>query len=245
MTDNVYSYNSVLFTTRSANTYIVAFVTDYFVRGAWFKRPQTNDHNWHGSYVASRLGVLQHSVDTLRRLEMSECMQVYDSSSFQSAWGDVLFVNKITNHSHVLLDVGLRSPGDSFNVNGGLDHLLEESEYCLAKSTKEHCEVRLDLTLLWIVIACNALTAACLITTFLLRRFDPLATIGDAIASFMNDPEPLTAERGPIAAADIRGKDTESWHSVFAQRTLMPWRNERRQWVAAVPWRVCMSCIAL
>lgn len=239
------SYNSVIFSATSANNYIVAFVTDYFVRGAWWNRPYTEEHNWYGSYVASRLGVLQHSIDILQRLEVEDCIKIYNSPSYVSAYGDVLFVNAVSNHSQVLLNVSLKSPDHPFNVHDGVERLLKDTQYCLAQRTNEHCELRINTTLLWIVVGRNILQATCLIATFLTQRFHPLATLGDAIASFMSDPETLTAERGPISAADIRGKHTDSWHAVFAQRTLMPWRNERRFWATAVSWTTWALCIGL
>lgn len=225
---------------------MAAFVTDYFVRGAWWDR-LIAEGRAQSSWIASRLGVLQHSVDILQKLDVDECIRIYTSTTWQSAWGDVLFVNTVSNRSNALLDVGIFSPGDSFYdyYSASIKRLSEDSQYCLAQPTREHCELRINLTLLYVVIACNVLKVVCLKCTLLAPNFEPLATVGDAIASFMNDPETLTAEKGPICAADVRGKQTDNWHSVFAQRTLLPWRNERRRWAKLVYWKEWTVCIAL
>lgn len=243
------SYNSVVFGAISANTYIAASVTEEFLQDRWKGRAGMKPHDifWilypPDSFVLPRLEALHNSAELLEKLSVDECVGIYESSVFHSAWGDVLFVTPV-NHTNRVRGLYDFTPGDEFLFPSFYHNAKQEAEYCLAQRTEEHCEVRIYLTLLWVVIACNALKAACFITTILAPDFTPLATVGDAIASFMDNPEPLASERGPISAADVRGRHTASWHSVFAQRTLLPWRNERKRWATAVSrkqWSICIA----
>lgn len=242
------SYNSVVFNATSANAYIAALVTEEFTEGGGWRRTWVEGidtlSQFSGTYAVSRISDLQNSIGSLERLDIDVCTQTYESSRFQSVWGDVLFVTSSNYTSSVLGLVGLH-PGWGFSNLSGLERLWDvQAQYCLARRTEEHCEVRIHISLFWVVIACNALQAACLIATAIFPGFKPLATCGDAIVSFSTAPETLTAE-GPLSAADVREKHTENSHSVFAQRTLLPCKNERRRRGAVVSFWEWSACIAL
>lgn len=78
-------------------------------------------------------------------------------------------------------------------------------QYCLAETFEPHCTVAISTSLLSVVIVCNVVKACCLIFTLLINiRFDPLATVGDAISSFISHPDGTTRGKGPLSALDVR-----------------------------------------
>ncbi|KUJ07684.1 uncharacterized protein LY89DRAFT_742454 [Mollisia scopiformis] len=74
-------------------------------------------------------------------------------------------------------------------------------QYCLAQPVADlqtRCTISVSTNLLVAVIVCNCIKAICL-AIFLAPDFHPLATVGDAIESFMNRPDPLTLNCGPVS----------------------------------------------
>ncbi|KAG9741613.1 hypothetical protein KCU73_g8879, partial [Aureobasidium melanogenum] len=79
--------------------------------------------------------------------------------------------------------------------------------YCLAEEVEERCTVKISTPLLGTVLLCNLVKVACLACALLVRNFHPMATVGDLISSYLDDPDPYTHGQGPIAAKDVRGRN--------------------------------------
>ncbi|KAG9820342.1 hypothetical protein KCU98_g17729, partial [Aureobasidium melanogenum] len=77
-------------------------------------------------------------------------------------------------------------------------------QYCLAEEVEERCTVQISPPLLGTVLFCNLVKAACLACALLVRNFHPMATVGDLVSSYLDDPDPYTHGRGPISAKDER-----------------------------------------
>lgn len=75
---------------------------------------------------------------------------------------------------------------------------------CLAKEESGHCSILFSRPLMISVIICNVLKIACLATTLFLSDFNPLVTVGDAIASFLARPDSNTQGLGPVSCVDVR-----------------------------------------
>lgn len=89
-------------------------------------------------------------------------------------------------------------------------------EYCLATPTPSHCFIRMSPTLMYVVVACNIMKIICLVSTVLLSNFEPVATVGDAISSFIQLPDPTTSHTG-FLSRKARGVAVESQsHRWFA-----------------------------
>ena len=107
-----------------------------------------------------------------------------------------------------------------------------KAKYCLAQPTQPSCTVELFPALLYTVIACNVIKAICF-TCLIFLRFNPIITIGDAIASFLENPDPTTAGLGAMSARDVRGKwrvagnGAEYFEELNKDRV---WRNKRCRW---------------
>ena len=98
-----------------------------------------------------------------------------------------------------------------------------------------------------IVIVCNMVKVVCFIAAASTRGFHPLITLGDALASFLNRPDPHTQDLGPLSAADVRAaqeriqirqltsrrkkEDAENSKVRSSQAlALGPWTSQRRRW---------------
>lgn len=69
-------------------------------------------------------------------------------------------------------------------------------EYCLATRTPSHCSVRFSPTVLYVVVGCSIMKIACLLSTLFIRNFEPIATFGDAVSSFIQQADPITNHAG-------------------------------------------------
>ncbi|KAF9061622.1 hypothetical protein BDP27DRAFT_1428743 [Rhodocollybia butyracea] len=67
-------------------------------------------------------------------------------------------------------------------------------QYCLSETTASKCQLQFNLPLLAIVVAFNLVKVICMVIVATKMHDNPLVTLGDAIASFTNNPEPLTKD---------------------------------------------------
>lgn len=68
-------------------------------------------------------------------------------------------------------------------------------EYCLSETVEGQCSCIINLTIIWIVVACNIIKMVVMaIVAFSSTLDQPLCTIGDAINSFVTDPDPMTKD---------------------------------------------------
>ncbi|MCJ1428446.1 hypothetical protein MMC29_006356 [Sticta canariensis] len=65
-------------------------------------------------------------------------------------------------------------------------------EYCLSQSAESSCKLQFSLVIMVIVISCNFSKTFCMILTIWKPSSVPLLTLGDAIASFLDQPDPNT-----------------------------------------------------
>ncbi|KAI8305602.1 hypothetical protein K4K59_012125 [Colletotrichum sp. SAR11_240] len=113
--------------------------------------------------------------------------------------------------------------------------------YCLAESFPGNCKIQVSTTLLAIVILFNAIKVACLLTTAVFLKFEPLGTVGDAISSFLEQPDGRTANLGPVPKSLAR---EYSAYIPGSQDICFPFKGKPRRWARAVSgsrWFVCMA----
>ena len=91
------------------------------------------------------------------------------------------------------------------NAQSPENHDLTLVSYCLGSKVQARCTVELIPTFLYIVIACNAIKAVALFCMVYLK-LDPLLTIGEAVGSFLDSPDPTTEGSGALSAKDVHGK---------------------------------------
>lgn len=84
--------------------------------------------------------------------------------------------------------------------------------YCLAERVEELCTLQFNFPFAFAVIAANIVKVICM--AFMLLRYrnhDVLATLGDAIAYFLENPDPETRERCLHSRSLIAGDWKEEW----------------------------------
>ena len=62
-------------------------------------------------------------------------------------------------------------------------------EYCLSQTTEPSCRLQFSLVIMVIVLLCNFSKTLCMILTIWEPSWVPLLTLGDAIASFLDQPD--------------------------------------------------------
>ncbi|UPL01746.1 hypothetical protein LCI18_012680 [Fusarium solani-melongenae] len=102
-------------------------------------------------------------------------------------------------------------------------------DHCYSKPTHEHCKVVVNLPLLGGVIACNFVKLIGLALTWLYLEKRPLLTLGDAVDSFLTNPDPATDKRHLMSK--VSGKKL-SW-----EPGPRAWLPQKRRWATAVSWR--------
>lgn len=80
---------------------------------------------------------------------------------------------------------------------------------CLAEPTdplRKTCTVSFNSTLFIVVLGLNLVILLLTAFTLLFGRYQPLVTLGDAIASFLQDPDPSTRNNALLTKTNIRSK---------------------------------------
>ena len=83
-------------------------------------------------------------------------------------------------------------------------------DYCISQKVEPHCKLSLSTTLMAVVVVMNAMKAACMFWILLKVKVQPLTTFGDAVASFLNQPDKLTSGRCLMSKKDV-GRGPLRW----------------------------------
>ena len=109
------------------------------------------------------------------------------------------------------------------------------AQYCLSRLVEEHCKLQFSLAIMVVVIVCNVVKTVCMSVIVWNQDSEPLVTLGDAIASFLDRPDMTTA--GNCIVEKIRFEESRSWALHLSR-----WYTRRLRWFrAASPrrWVVC------
>ena len=93
-------------------------------------------------------------------------------------------------------------------------------EYCLSQTVEEHCKLQFSRAIMMVVIVCNLCKMIIMGYVAWKRPLEPLVTVGDAIASFLDEPDLTTM------GSCLSGKDQFEETSSSAQaggRALRNW----------------------
>jgi hypothetical protein len=100
------------------------------------------------------------------------------------------------DHSWICNDVG----GTPCNVVAAAENATRwtvngmEIDHCISKLEQEHCKLQFSVSIMYAVILMNILKVAVMVAALWLLS-DPLVTVGDGLASFLNTPDATTAGR--------------------------------------------------
>jgi len=117
--------------------------------------------------------------------------------------------------------------------------------YCLSEHQRERCRVQSDLSLGLIASILSLAKVVIISIIFFAIRQNPLLTVGDAMLSFMKDPDPTTRGMCLLDRDEVvrlhREKNTEvtsaTEPSAFWLSASRPFWAKRRKWAAAVSRR--------
>ena len=123
-------------------------------------------------------------------------------------------------------------------------------EYCLSEKVQENCTLNFSLTFAIIVIVCNLFKVICMFMTLQKHNTVALITLGDAVQSFLERPDPYT--RGfcvysyPLIRLLMKWDDNQSspLEGLILQRRIKKvdflqdprskqWRPKARRWYVA------------
>lgn len=90
-------------------------------------------------------------------------------------------------------------------------------EYCFVERYPPPCRIKGSPMIFLMVMLSNLVKLACLVIVLCQSSFKPLATVGDAISSFLEDPDSTTKGLGPISCRQ-------------AQKLSRPFRRSGRVW---------------
>lgn len=93
-------------------------------------------------------------------------------------------------------------PGIKANASGWT-MLGNRVKYCLSESAADQCNLYLHPTVAIVVNSINLAKVIAILLVFHVIREPPLATLGDAVASFMERPDPATAGLGVVSRRDF------------------------------------------
>ncbi|KAK4217166.1 hypothetical protein QBC37DRAFT_63402 [Rhypophila decipiens] len=193
-------YNAALSTSQTSIDYKLLLVTDSFLDGG----PFSNDTTSNGAQL-SRLDILALQGKAVRNelvnLTTTDCFAQF-SGAYETTYSAALLVSDLGSETTPLIQT-------SRAVSSIITDLAPEMssiKYCLTQTGPEPiCSVAVNIPLLGAITALNLLTALTLGLVLLLFRksFHPLATLGDAISSFLQDPDPTTRGSCLLSKTDV------------------------------------------
>ena len=124
---------------------------------------------------------------------------------------------------------------NSYNHVNGTNPGLSYIDYCLSQPVAEHCKLQFSVTIMIVVIICNMIKTVCMTTISWKQDTEPLVTLGDAIASFLDRPDAITKQN--CMAGRTRFEKSRYWGLLLSR-----WDPKRFRWFRAASrrrWIVC------
>ena len=108
-------------------------------------------------------------------------------------------------------------------------------QYCLSKRVEEHCKLQFSLVIMIVVIICNLIKTICMSIIAWKQDSEPLVTLGDAIASFLDRPDVTT--EGNCIVGKNRFEQSRNWRLLLSR-----WDPKRLRWFRAASQRRWLVC---
>ncbi|KAL7622765.1 hypothetical protein AAE478_006443 [Parahypoxylon ruwenzoriense] len=201
-------YNAVIFTTRNAVNYDVLFITQSFSDHAPFINDAETNEGRLSSLDITNLQDAASQPGTLTNMTSTTCLREF-GGLFESSFDTVLLVTDSVSTTSSLIRTG--EPGTqltTFISNNNGEIVSPDGsrvQYCLARpSLSQTCSVNLSGSILGVAVLLNLATVISMAVILARSTFEPLATLGDAIRSFLRHPDPTTANECLLTKADVR-----------------------------------------
>jgi hypothetical protein len=205
------------------NQYFVAAVTPDFLRGANWTVPTANQNQ-----IALLQG-LQRNASTYQRLEVEDCIRAYGVGFISDRRHLLLVTHNRTVDNSVIgtLNWTYNGLGTAWecgtNVTSAMNLVTEASctteaalqrlpllaggshvvDFCLSQTVSDQCRLEFSIPVILIVIVCNIVILVGILMT-LVKRQITLVTIGDALASFLEEPDATTPGMPATDVEDIK-----------------------------------------
>ncbi|KAK7423112.1 hypothetical protein QQX98_001188 [Neonectria punicea] len=228
-------YNALIFTIYTAPGANMALVSTSFVDSGSLG----NNIDLKGMSRSDLVSLqTQAKDDLLVRLTSTECLSIFDDA-FQTKYDAVLIITKSGSN----LDVDTAKAGTL--VSDFLDDLNKKTdsiEYCLAE-TADDASTSLTLSgpLLAVIAFFNLFFLLALLVALALaitrNDFNPLVTLGDALSSFLEDPDPTTQDSCLMNKAEVK-------NGVWGLREAKFWTATSGRWASTVSlmrWAVWLA----
>lgn len=112
-------------------------------------------------------------------------------------------------------------------------------QYCLSKRQEQHCKLKFSQQIGIIVAVMNLVKVACLAYTALFISESSLMTVGDAVSSFLSNPDVGTEGMCLISKHTITSTDSSHW------RLPRQWTPTRLRWFKAASRNRWIACIVM
>lgn len=176
--------------------------------------------------------------EELVELTTAECISTFNNR-FQTEYDGVLLISKSGSSS---IDVDTAEPGTPLNAFlKSLDKTTDSIDHCLGNPiSDDDLTLAIDLSgpLLGVMTFVNLifLLALALVLALAITRHDftPLVTLGDALSSFLEDPDPTTQDACLMTKAEIA-------KGAWGQREAKFWVTQSCRWISTpslVRWAV-------
>ncbi|KAL2159688.1 hypothetical protein VTH06DRAFT_2257 [Thermothelomyces fergusii] len=234
-------YNAVVFVSSTAPEVKAVLVGESLLRGATLSDDISDNK---GSKLGrTDLLVLQQRAarGELVRLSTPACFDKF-SQAFDAEYSAVLLVSKSLD------GMSLTQGPDASSINTLVPD-RSSIQYCLAqRAPAPTCEVELDAPLLGSVALVNSIALVVAVAVLLTRpsSFRPLVTLGDAISSFLQEPDQTTQGACLLSKTDIL-------HGRWPLTTTKCWTPQKHYWlrsvssplwiVTATVWALCLGLL--
>ncbi|KAK7746493.1 hypothetical protein SLS53_002452 [Cytospora paraplurivora] len=208
-------YNSIIFTSQPEVSYNLIVVSESFFSGWVFSNTSSNNEGGLTRKEILELGNLA-SHNELTNLTTSECIGIF-KGAFNTDFRNVLLVldtlgseNSLVATAQAGIDGNKLQAGNDMSISINNNQLFFDGTpvgFCLAQhseTSEEICTVQLSIFLFVAVLALNLITLLIAASTLVLQRFEPLVTLGDAITSFLRDPDPTTRTNCLLTKQNLR-----------------------------------------
>ena len=251
-------YNSAIFKTQDNARYDAYLVPEIFVSSGDLS--PNSSYVWGGAaFSRLRTAVTDGDLFNISKFQNNsnaDCMGYYDAG-FVSGRRSVLAVASISegnaaygywsNQSAVdhdwletCTDYTIHYGSGScpiFDQPGGWQVDGHNITYCISELNTQHCALQFSTHILVIVIIFNVLKAGAMIGTLYAHDGDPLVTIGEAIANFLEYPDANTFDMCLMSKADIKWlQDGQATHP-------KAWVDKRSHWWKASSFRRRSYCL--
>ncbi|KAI5462684.1 hypothetical protein BGZ63DRAFT_403884 [Mariannaea sp. PMI_226] len=216
-------YNSLIFTTYSASVVNVALVSTSFVNSSSL----SSSLDLNGMSRSDLLNLQSKAkAEDLVKLTVSECIATFDNS-FQTIYDGVLLISKSGSDS---LEIKTAEPGTLVSAFlKSIDESSDSVDYCLADPvTDMSSSLILSGPLLGLMVFLNLvfILALAIVLALAVTRhdFNPLVTLGDALSSFLEEPDPTTRNSCLMTKAEVKKGE-------WGQREAKFWTKQPCSWM--------------